>query len=138
MIKFFLFNFLDNIYLLSKHGQYLIDEILYLSKKIRLNNLNCIQKSNYILIFTIFILSCIVGYYIILQVTPSLHTPLMSITNAISGIVIVSALLSANIHTLNQYFILGMFAVFVSTINIFGGFVLTERMLEMFKKNKKK
>lgn len=83
---------------------------------------------------TIFTLSCFIGYYVVWKVTPSLHTPLMSITNAISGIIIVGALISASTEFLRIYSILGFVAVFISSINIFGGFIVTQRMLEMFKK----
>ena len=83
---------------------------------------------------TIFILACFVGYYVVWKVTPSLHTPLMSITNAISGIIIVGALIAASSLNFGASSILGFFAVFISAINIFGGFIVTERMLQMFKK----
>jgi NAD(P) transhydrogenase subunit alpha len=82
----------------------------------------------------IFTLSCFVGYYVVWKVTPSLHTPLMSLTNAISGIIIIGALISAGVPGLSASSILGFIAVFFATINIFGGFVVTERMLSMFKK----
>lgn len=83
---------------------------------------------------TIFTLSCFVGYYVVWKVTPSLHTPLMSLTNAISGIIIIGALISAGVPDISASSILGFIAVFFATINIFGGFVVTERMLSMFKK----
>lgn len=82
----------------------------------------------------IFTLSCFVGYYVVWKVTPSLHTPLMSLTNAISGIIIIGALISAGVSEISASSILGFIAVFFATINIFGGFVVTERMLKMFKK----
>lgn len=83
---------------------------------------------------TIFILSCFVGYYVVWKVTPSLHTPLMSLTNAISGIIIIGALISAGTSEFGISSALGFIAAFFATINIFGGFVVTERMLKMFKK----
>jgi NAD(P) transhydrogenase subunit alpha len=82
---------------------------------------------------TIFTLSCFVGYYVVWKVTPSLHTPLMSLTNAISGIIIIGALISAGVSDMGISSILGFIAAFFATINIFGGFVVTERMLKMFK-----
>jgi NAD(P) transhydrogenase subunit alpha len=84
--------------------------------------------------YTIFILACFIGYYVVWKVTPALHTPLMSITNAISGVVIISAMLSASFETWNVASILGLIAVFLTSLNIFAGFVVTHRMLKMFKK----
>ncbi len=89
---------------------------------------------------TIFVLAIFVGYHVVWNVTPALHTPLMSVTNAISGIVIVGAMLQTvdiNSQTLNLTSILGAVAVFLTSINIFGGFLVTRRMLEMFKKKEK-
>lgn len=83
---------------------------------------------------TIFILTCFVGYYVVWKVTPSLHTPLMSITNAISGIIILGALIASGSSDFDTASILGFVAVFIAAINIFGGFVVTQRMLLMFKK----
>ena len=83
---------------------------------------------------TIFTLACFVGYYVVWKVTPSLHTPLMSLTNAISGIIIIGALISAGTSEFGISSVLGFIATFFASINIFGGFVVTERMLEMFKK----
>ena len=83
---------------------------------------------------SIFILSIFVGYYVVWSVTPSLHTPLMSVTNAISSVIIVGALLAAGPidSTISKYF--GLVAVGLASVNIFGGFVVTNRMLSMFKK----
>ncbi len=89
---------------------------------------------------TIFVLAIFVGYHVVWNVTPALHTPLMSVTNAISGIVIVGAMLQTvdiDGATLNLTSILGAVAVFLTSINIFGGFMVTRRMLEMFKKKDK-
>lgn len=83
---------------------------------------------------TIFVLASFVGYYIIWQVTPALHTPLMSLTNAISGIIILSSMISAGSNSFNIASLLGYIATFLASINIFGGFIVTARMLEMFKK----
>ena len=83
---------------------------------------------------TIFTLACFVGYYVVWKVTPSLHTPLMSITNAISGIIILGAMIASSSHIFGVSSIFGFIAAFFAAINIFGGFVVTERMLEMFKK----
>ncbi|MDG1436979.1 MAG: NAD(P) transhydrogenase subunit alpha [Rickettsiaceae bacterium] len=86
---------------------------------------------------TIFTLSCFIGYYVVWKVTPSLHTPLMSLTNAISAIIIIGALISAGSSEISLSSILGFIAVFFASINISGGFIVTERMLEMFKKKSK-
>jgi len=83
--------------------------------------------------FTVFILSCFVGYMVIWNVKPSLHTPLMSVTNAISSIIIIGALLQiSSPEGLNQY--LAAFAILITSINIVGGFAVTQRMLAMFRK----
>ncbi len=89
----------------------------------------------------VFVLSCIIGYHVIWNVTPALHTPLMAVTNAISGIVIVGAIIVAGAATGDVVFIglswtqlIGFTAIFLASINIFGGFVVTNRILAMFKK----
>ncbi len=82
----------------------------------------------------VFILSCFVGYHVIWGVTPALHTPLMAVTNAISAIVVVGAVLVAGSDHGQLVEVLGFFAVLLAAINIFGGFVVTNRMLSMFKK----
>lgn len=85
----------------------------------------------------IFVLACFVGYWVIWGVTPSLHTPLISLTNAISGIILVGAILVAGDPALGWTGqALGFVAVLLASINIFGGFVVTQRMLAMFKKNR--
>ena len=90
---------------------------------------------------SIFILSIFVGYYVVWNVTPSLHTPLMSITNAISSVIIVGAIVAASSLTSHTDFnlsnILGFAAITLAAINIFGGFLVTQRMLKMYKKKKK-
>ncbi len=82
---------------------------------------------------TVFALACFIGYYVVWKVTPALHTPLMSLTNSISGIIVIGALLSASTMSFGFSSMLGLIAVFFASINIFGGFVVTERMLDMFK-----
>ena len=90
---------------------------------------------------SIFALSMFVGYYVVWSVTPSLHTPLMSVTNAISSVIIVGAIISAsgltsqNSFELSNFF--GFAAIILAAINIFGGFLVTQRMLKMYKKKKK-
>ena len=89
----------------------------------------------------IFILSIFVGYYVVWSVTPSLHTPLMSVTNAISSVIIVGAIIAALSETTNKIFetsnIFGFLAIILAAVNIFGGFLVTQRMLQMYKKKKK-
>ena len=86
----------------------------------------------------VFVLSCFIGYFVIWGVTPALHTPLVALTNAISGIVIVGALLVTGLEEVGTTAeIMGFFAVLLASINVFGGFLVTNRMLAMFKKKKK-
>ena len=83
---------------------------------------------------TVFVLACFVGYYVVWSVTPALHSPLMAITNAISSVIIVGALIAAGPAGLTFSKFLGFLAVILASINIFGGFIVTRRMLSMFKK----
>ena len=86
---------------------------------------------------SIFILSIFVGYYVVWSVTPALHTPLMSVTNAISSVIIVGAIIAASSLATDTDFnlsnILGLAAIMLAAINIFGGFLVTQRMLQMYK-----
>ncbi len=84
--------------------------------------------------FTVFILAIFVGYHVVWNVTPALHTPLMSVTNALSSIVIVGAIIASGPMEMNLATILGLIAVGLASVNIFGGFMVTQRMLAMFKK----
>ena len=90
---------------------------------------------------SIFILAIFVGYYVVWSVTPSLHTPLMSVTNAISSVIIVGAIVAALSGDNNSIFdtanIFGYLAIILAAVNIFGGFLVTHRMLAMYKKKKK-
>ncbi len=83
---------------------------------------------------TVFILACFVGYYVVWRVTPALHSPLMAITNAISSVIIVGALIAAGPSDVSISKIMGFIAVVLASVNIFGGFLVTRRMLAMFKK----
>jgi H+-translocating NAD(P) transhydrogenase subunit alpha len=91
-----------------------------------------------ILNLVIFVLAVFVGYHVIWNVTPALHTPLMSVTNAISSVIIVGALLAGGPETVDFGSILGFFAVMLAAVNVFGGFTVTQRMLEMFRKKERK
>jgi len=86
---------------------------------------------------TVFVLSIVVGYHVVWNVTPALHTPLMAVTNAISGIIIVGAMLAAGPAQLDVGTVLGFVAVTLAAVNVFGGFLVTQRMLDMFKKKGK-
>jgi len=90
---------------------------------------------------SIFILSIFIGYYVVWSVTPSLHTPLMSVTNAISSVIIVGAIIAAlsgnDTSIFDKSNIFGFVAIFLAAINIFGGFLVTQRMLQMYKRKKK-
>ena len=91
---------------------------------------------------SIFILSIFVGYYVVWSVTPSLHTPLMSVTNAISSVIIVGAIIASlsgvSENTFEVSNIFGFLAILLAAVNIFGGFLVTQRVLQMYKKKKKK
>jgi NAD(P) transhydrogenase subunit alpha len=84
----------------------------------------------------VFVLAVFVGYHVIWNVTPALHTPLMSVTNAISSVIIVGAILAAGAQTLDFGSITGAVAVGLAAVNVAGGFLVTRRMLEMFRKRK--
>ncbi len=92
----------------------------------------------FVAVFTIFVLAIFVGYYVVWSVTPALHTPLMAVTNAVSSIIIVGAMLQTITFDgeITLTTILGAIAVLLASINIFGGFAVTDRMLDMFKKKK--
>jgi len=86
----------------------------------------------------IFVLAVYVGYHVVWNVTPALHTPLMAVTNAISAIVIVGAMLAAALTDMPLGKVMGVLAVALAAVNVFGGFLVTRRMLEMFKKKERK
>ena len=90
----------------------------------------------FIFLVTIFVLAVFIGYYVVWSVTPALHSPLMAITNAISSVIIVGALISAGPLEWNPAKIFGLIAVVLASINIFGGFIVTQRMLQMFRQKR--
>ena len=92
---------------------------------------------DFISILSIFVLSCFVGYYVVWSVTPALHTPLMSVTNAISSVIVVGALIAAAAAGSPSSKWLGLAAVALASVNIFGGFAVTARMLAMYKKKER-
>ena len=89
---------------------------------------------SFVFFVMIFVLSCFVGYYVVWSVTPALHSPLMSLTNAISSVIIVGALIAASPADMSLAKMFGFFAVILASVNIFGGFIVSQRMLSMFKK----
>ena len=91
-------------------------------------------KVDFISILSIFVMACFVGYYVVWSVTPALHTPLMAVTNAISSVIIVGALIAAAAAGSASSKWLGLLAVVMASVNIFGGFAVTARMLAMYKK----
>ena len=95
------------------------------------------QNVPFLHLFTAFVLACVIGYYVVWAVTPALHSPLMGVTNAISSVIIVGALIAAGPEgmSLSKWF--GFIAVVLASVNIFGGFVVTHRMLSMFKRKGK-
>ncbi len=91
----------------------------------------------FVLNLTVFVLAIFVGYHVVWNVTPALHTPLMAVTNAVSGIIIVGAMLASSPEKMDIGSVLGLIAVALAAINVFGGFLVTQRMLAMFKKKEK-
>src|SRR5437899_5013558 len=85
---------------------------------------------------TVFVLAVFVGYYVVWRVTPALHSPLMSVTNAVSSVIIVGALIAAGPATVSFAKVMGFVAVTLAAVNIFGGFIVTQRMLQMFQKKR--
>jgi NAD(P) transhydrogenase subunit alpha len=94
------------------------------------------QATPFIFLFTVFVLAVFVGYYVVWNVTPALHSPLMSVTNAISSVIIVGALIAAGPAEMDFSKVMGFVAVTLASINIFGGFIVSQRMLRMYRKKK--
>ena len=88
----------------------------------------------FIFLLAIFLMACFVGYYVVWNVTPALHSPLMAVTNAISSVIVVGAMLATGLGTSGWAMAFGFIAVTLASVNIFGGFLVTQRMLSMFKK----
>lgn len=94
--------------------------------------------SEFLFLFTVFVLAVFIGFYVVWSVTPALHSPLMSVTNAISSVIIVGGLIAAGPVGLSFSKVMGFIAIMLASVNIFGGFIVTQRMLAMFKKKVKK
>jgi len=92
------------------------------------------SSSPFMLQFAVFVLAIFVGYYVVWSVTPALHTPLMAVTNAISSVIVVGALLAVGLSAFSFASVVGFIALILASINIFGGFLVTGRMLAMYKK----
>ena len=92
------------------------------------------EVNPFIFLLAIFLMACFVGYYVVWNVTPALHSPLMSVTNAISSVIVVGAMLATGLGTSGWARAFGFIAVTLASVNIFGGFLVTQRMLSMFKK----
>jgi NAD(P) transhydrogenase subunit alpha len=95
------------------------------------------EHQPFVVLFTVFVLACFVGYHVVWRVTPALHSPLMAVTNAISSVIIVGALIAAGTGALEFSEVMGFIAIALASVNIFGGFLVTHRMLSMFKKKQK-
>ena len=96
------------------------------------------MEANFVSQLSIFVLAIFVGYYVVWSVTPALHTPLMAVTNAISSVIVVGALIAGATAGSDWAKWLGLLGVLLASVNIFGGFAVTERMLAMYKKKEKK
>jgi NAD(P) transhydrogenase subunit alpha len=92
------------------------------------------EVNPFIFLLAIFLMACFVGYYVVWNVTPALHSPLMAVTNAISSVIIVGAMLATGLGTSDWAMGFGFAAVTLASVNIFGGFLVTQRMLSMFRK----
>ncbi|HYZ20856.1 MAG TPA: NAD(P) transhydrogenase subunit alpha [Rhodopila sp.] len=92
------------------------------------------EVNPFVFLFAIFLMACFVGYYVVWNVTPALHSPLMAVTNAISSVIIVGAMLAAGLALSGWAMVFGFLAVTLASVNIFGGFLVTQRMLSMFKR----
>lgn len=125
--------------LVNQKAQSLAQQAAELAEDVNAMQLELQQSSGvdpFIFGITVFVLACFVGYYVVWKVTPALHTPLMAVTNAISGIIIVGAIIALGPDGYGFSHLAGFIAVVIASINIFGGFVVTQRMLAMFQKKK--
>ncbi len=116
---------------LAAEAETLLDQVSHLKMQVAVGG-----TDTFVFYFTIFVLAVFVGYYVVWSVTPALHSPLMSVTNAISSVIIVGALIAAGPVDMSFSKVFGFIAVVLASINIFGGFIVSQRMLSMFKKKK--
>jgi H+-translocating NAD(P) transhydrogenase subunit alpha len=118
----------DQAMTLSNHAQTLV---------IGVSNAVAPEVNPFIFLLAIFLMACFVGYYVVWNVTPALHSPLMAVTNAISSVIIVGAMLATGLANSDWAMVFGFIAVTLASVNIFGGFLVTARMLAMYKKKEK-
>jgi H+-translocating NAD(P) transhydrogenase subunit alpha len=121
---------------LAGNAQLLANQLRDLSQTLAASPLAPTAGTPFVFELTIFALACFVGYYVVWRVTPALHSPLMSVTNAVSSVIIVGALIAAGPHGFSFAKIMGFVAVTLAAVNIFGGFIVTQRMLQMFQRKK--
>jgi NAD(P) transhydrogenase subunit alpha len=122
---------------LAGHAQTLANQLRDLAETMHALPPQAMQGgSPFMFELTVFALAVFVGYYVVWRVTPALHSPLMSVTNAVSSVIIVGALIAAGPHGISFAKIMGFLAVTLAAINIFGGFIVTQRMLQMFQRKK--
>ena len=119
---------------LAADQQRLADLAASLAKQAASGQMGGTGQGFFITGLTVFVLACFVGYYVVWRVTPALHSPLMAVTNAVSSVIIVGALLAAGPAELTPSKWMGLGAVALASINIFGGFIVTQRMLAMYRK----
>jgi H+-translocating NAD(P) transhydrogenase subunit alpha len=122
---------------LGQDAQSLADHLKSLSDQIAHQVQAAPSEGHFTFFLTVFVLACFVGYYVVWRVTPALHSPLMSVTNAVSSVIIVGALIAAGPIDFTFSKFMGFLAVTLASVNIFGGFIVTQRMLAMFKKKQK-
>ena len=124
----------NNAKALAAQAEALMAQVNQLAGKIASQTQQSGGGDSFVFFVMLFVLSCFVGYYVVWSVTPALHSPLMSLTNAISSVIIVGALIAAGPADLSLAKVFGFFAVILASVNIFGGFIVSQRMLSMFKK----
>lgn len=133
---------MSNAAQLQREAEYLSESAAALARQAEALQLQQMAQQTvdpFVFGLTVFVLACFVGYYVVWKVTPALHTPLMSVTNAISGIILVGAIIAlgtAGSSGVSQT--VGFIAVLIASINIFGGFTVTHRMLAMYQKKERK
>ena len=138
-------DFADSAYKLSGEAQNLAERLAELAQRATYIDAGSAAAASagsgsadiFLMGFTVFVLAVFVGYYVVWHVTPALHSPLMSVTNAISSVIVVGALIAAGPADFNISKVFGFIAVTLASINIFGGFIVTQRMLQMFRKKQR-
>lgn len=122
---------------INQRAQELAQQSAELAEQVNMLTLQLQQEGGvdpFVFGVAVFVLACFVGYFVVWRVTPALHTPLMAVTNAISGIIIVGAIIALGPEGYGFSHVAGFIAVVIASINIFGGFIVTQRMLAMFQK----